>query len=294
MKLHVGFIGLGLMGNPMGKNILKKGFPLTVYNRTKTKAKELIALGANIADSPADLAAKVDVIITMVTAGKDVEEVLFSTQGAVKGAKKGLIVIDMSIIGRVAAIAIAEKLSLQGIAFLDAPVTGSTPKAITGELTIFVGGKESVLEAVKPVLAAMGTNIVYMGKIGSGQAMKLINNYLLASYFIAMSESMLLADGMNLSREKVAEALLQTPNLSPTAKLKLPNYVTNDFPLLFSLANMRKDLGLALLEMKNAKEHLPSLIQTEKIYGKANENKQLSSEDFTAILRQVEKENKIS
>lgn len=292
--MSVGFIGLGLMGMPMAKNILKKGFSLAVYNRTPEKTKELIPLGAKTAGSPAELASQVDVIITMVTAGKDVEEIVFGEQGIVEGAQKGLILIDMSTIGRTTAKQIAERLSTHGIDFLDAPVTGSTPKAISGELTIFVGGKETILEKARSVLAAMGTNIVYMGDAGSGQAIKLINNYLLASYFIALSESMLLADGMHLSRKKVAEALLHTPNLSPTAELKLPNYVKNNFPLLFSLSNMRKDLGLALLEMKQTGEHLTGLTLTEELYAKANEDEKLSSEDFTAILKQMEKDNKNS
>jgi 3-hydroxyisobutyrate dehydrogenase-like beta-hydroxyacid dehydrogenase len=176
VEQKVGFIGLGLMGNPMAKNILKKGFSLTVYNRTKEKTVDLVSLGALVADSPAVLAKEVDVIITMVTSGKDVAEVLFGKNGVAQGAKKGLIVIDMSTIGPTTAKDISQKLHKHGIAFLDAPVTGSTPKAISGELTIFVGGEKEILDSVYGVLSAMGTNIVYLGQAGSGQAIKLINN----------------------------------------------------------------------------------------------------------------------
>src|SRR5260221_1009532 len=160
MKQKVGFIGLGLMGNPMAKNILKKGFPLVVYNRNPEKAKELVSLGASTVFSPKELASQVDVVVTMVTSGKDVQEVLFSENGVVKGAKKGMIVIDMSTIGPTDAKEIASKLKTYDIDFLDAPVTGSTPKAITGELTIFVGGGKDELEKAHPILEAMGKSIV--------------------------------------------------------------------------------------------------------------------------------------
>src|SRR4051812_36349085 len=126
--MNVGFIGLGLMGNPMAKNILKKGFPLTVYNRSKEKMKELTDLGAAIADSPKELASNVDVVITMVTAGKDVEDVLFGINGITEAAKPGLTIIDMSTIGPTSAKSLASKLKEHKIHFIDAPVTGSTPK----------------------------------------------------------------------------------------------------------------------------------------------------------------------
>lgn len=292
MKVKVGFIGLGLMGLPMASNILKKGFPLVVYNRTKSKASDLVKKGATFASSPQELASQVDVLITMVTAPHDVEEVLFGKFGVYKSAKAGSIIIDMSTIGPTAAKDFAKRLSGKNIDFLDAPVTGSTPKAITGELTIFVGGKEAVLKKANPVLEAMGTNIVYMGPAGSGQAIKLINNYFISASVNAMSESMVLADSMNLPREKVAQALEKTPNISPTIKLKMPNLVNKKFPLLFSLSNMRKDLGLAIIEMKKGKLKLPALIHVEKLLGKVNENKKLSNEDFTVFSKEVEVESK--
>lgn len=239
-KLRVGFIGLGLMGEPMAKNILEKGFPLIVYNRTVAKTKFLQKLGAQVANSPQDLASKVDLVITMVTAGKDVESILFGDKGVVKGAKKGLMVMDMSTIGKLAAIQIARKLKKYGIELLDAPVTGSTPKAISGELTIFIGGNKKIYERVKDVLSAMGTNLQYMGEVGSGQAIKLINNHLVAVTITALAEGMVLADAMKLSRNKVEEVLKTVPAMSDFMNLKLPNFISNKFPLLFSASNMKK------------------------------------------------------
>ena len=285
-KLKVGFIGLGLMGEPMAKNILKKGFPLTIFNRTSSKTKVLKKLGAAVVSSPAELASMVDVVITMVTAGKDVEQVLFGKKGVVGETRKGLIVIDMSTIGKIAAIDIAQKLKKHGIEFLDAPVTGSTPKAITGELTIFIGGNKKNYEKVKHVLAAMGTNLQYMGEVGSGQAIKLINNQLVASTITALAESMLLADALNLPRKKVQEALKNVPVMSAFMNLKLENFVKGKFPLLFSAGNMKKDVSLAQQEAKKGKVKLPLLSTVEKLYSKAA--KKFGNQDMSTVIKVIE------
>lgn len=288
-KLKVGFIGLGLMGIPMAKNILKKGFPLTIYNRTRPKTEELEKLGAKVSNSPSELAKNVDVVITMVTAGKDVKEVLLGEKGVVNGARKGLTVIDMSTIGPTWAREIARELSKKEIEFLDAPVTGSTPKAITGELTIFIGGKEEVFEKVKEILSAMGTNLQYMGGVGSGQGIKLINNHLIAASMVALSEGMLLADAIGLSKEKVAKTLKTVPAMSGFMNLKVDNFVKNEFPLLFSAGNMKKDLSLALDEAKKSKYNLQILEMVERLYEKTI-NEGLGNEDMSIVSKVIEKE----
>ena len=210
-KLKIGFIGLGLMGNPMSKNILKKGFEVSVFNRSAKRLSEFKKLGVSIFKTPKELAANSDVVITMITGQKDVEEVLFGKDGVVKGAKRDLVVIDMSTIGVKSAKNISKKLKKYGIEFIDAPVTGSVVRATSGELTIFIGGDEKVYAKVKPVLSAMGTNLQYMGPSGSGQAIKLINNAIIASQLTALAEGMILADTLKLSRKKVAEVLSTTP-----------------------------------------------------------------------------------
>lgn len=286
MKLKVGFIGLGLMGEPMAKNILKKGFPLIVYNRTPSKTKDLQKLGAKVVSSPSEMATLVDIVITMVTAGKDVEQVLFSKDGIVKGAKKGLVVIDMSTIGKISAIEIAQKLRKHGIDFIDAPVTGSTPKAITGELTIFIGGNKKSYEKVKSVFEAMGTNLQYMGEVGSGQAIKLINNQLVASTITALAESMVLADSLKLPRESVQKALSNVPVISAFMNLKMDNFVKNKFPLLFSASNMKKDVSLAQQEIKKSKKNLPLLSTVEKLYSKTE--KKFGNQDMSTVIKEIE------
>jgi len=286
--MKVGFIGLGLMWNPMAKNILKSGFSLTAFNRTSSKTNELRKLGANIVKTPAELASESEVVITMVTAGNDVEQILFGKDGVVKGAKKGLIIIDMSTIGPTFAKKIADRLKKYHIDFIDAPVTGGVPKAITGELTIFIGGNPNVYKKVKKVLISVGKTHFYMGKVGNGQATKIVNNQLHPAGIISLSEGMLLADSLGLPRKKVAEALGASPAMSPTMNMILPNYVSNKYPLKFSIANLKKDVTLALQEMKKGKINLPVLRKTQSIYSKAIK-KGLSGQDFSAIIKIIEK-----
>ncbi len=285
-KLRVGVIGLGLMGKPMAENILKKGFPLTVFNRTSSKVKPFVEKGAVAAKTPAEVARNSDVVITMVTASSDVTDVVFGKNGVVEGAHNDLVVVDMSTIGPTAAKEIANKLQKKGIQFLDAPVTGSTPKAITGELTIFVGGEEKVFQKVKPVFEAMGTNIQYMGGVGSGQAIKLINNHIIAASIIALAEGMILADAMKISRGKIADVLKTVPAMSTYMNLKVPNFVKNEFPLLFSSANMRKDVKLAWKEAVADNQHLPILEQVVNLYEKASVSN-LLEEDMSAIIKVI-------
>lgn len=288
-KLKVGFIGIGLMGEPMARNILKKGFPLTVYNRTASRAKTLQKLGAQVADSPQHLASQVDVVITMVTAANDVEDVLFGVKGVAKEARKGLIVIDMSTIGRISAISIALKLKEYGIEFVDAPVTGSTPKAVTGELTIFIGASKKTYEKVKEILSAMGTNLQYMGENGSGQAIKLINNYIVATTITALAEGMVLADVLRLSRKKVGEVLKTVPAMSAFMNLKVDNFVLNKFPLLFSAKNMKKDVTLASQEARKGRRNLPILAIVEKLYIKAKTK--YGDQDMSTIIKVIDRQN---
>lgn len=277
------------MGNPMAKNIFKKGFLLSVYNRTKSKTKELASLGATVYDSPADLAKNSDVIITMVTAPKDVKAVLLGKMGVVHGAKKGLIVIDMSTIGPTAAREFGIKLAKEGIRFLDAPVTGSTVKAQSGELTILVGGERKIFEKAKSVLQTMGTDVNFIGPVGSGQAMKLVNNLMGGLSIAAVAEGMVLADKLKLPRSQVLKVLGDVWVVSPNMKAKMILMTEKKYPVAFSLANMRKDLKLALDEIGKA-DNLPLLRETEKLLKKGMDEG-LSEEDYSAVLKVLEKDH---
>jgi 3-hydroxyisobutyrate dehydrogenase-like beta-hydroxyacid dehydrogenase len=286
-KLSVGFIGLGLMGNPMAKNIIKAGFPLTVYNRTQQKGNEFASLGATIATSPRFLAEHVDVVITIVTAAKDVEEVLFSEHGVVSSGNKHLTVVDMSTIGPTATKSIAQRLSNAGIDFLDAPVTGGTYGAQSGELTIFIGGKEAVFEKVKPLLLSMGNNIHFMGAIGNGQAIKLINNFIIASSMATLSEGMVFADVLGLPRAAVADALKTVAGVSPMMNKKMQNYVSGEYPMNFTIRNMHKDVSLAIQEL-GGKQSLSVMQLIYSLYEKAAKS-ELADSDYSQIIDIIEK-----
>jgi len=282
--MKIGFIGLGLMGNPMAKNILKSKFSLYAYNRTSSKTNELKKLGAIACKTPKDVADNADVVITMVTGPNDVKKVLFGKNSVVKSKNKP-IVIDMSTIGPKAAKEIALKLKKQKIEFIDAPVTGSTPAAIAGTLTIFAGGDKNTFEKIKPVLNAMGKNIHYAGKTGSGQAIKMINNMIVAIEMAAVAEAMLLADAEKITRKKVMEALENAPIMSGYMRMKMKNIVDNNFSVLFSAKNMEKDLKLAI---KETKKKLPFLEKTKKLFSKTIK-KGLGEQDLSIIIKYLEK-----
>lgn len=286
MQKRIGFIGLGLMGEPMTKNLLKHKFQVTVYNRTSSKTEPLVKLGAKTAKTPAEVAKNSDVVILMITAAKDVEEVLFGTTGIVSGAQKDLVVIDMGTIGPTAARNFAKKLAAKNIHYLDAPVTGSVPKAISGELSIFVGGDLEIFKNNADVFAAMGTNIQYLGPSGSGQAIKMINNYLIAASITALAEGMLMADALGLSRQRAAEVLQTVPAMSGMMNLKIPNYVKDEYPLLFTTANMHKDVSLAQSETEKTLD-LPLLNHIQKVMASAM--KDYSDKDFSIIINLLKK-----
>lgn len=282
--MRIGFVGLGLMGAPMAENILKAGFDLTVYNRTISKTKPLEKSGAKVSQGLEELGKSCDVVVTMVTGPKDVSDVC---KNLIKNNKQ-LIIIDMSTIGPKAARKISQTLSSKSsnIQFIDAPVTGSTIKAISGDLTIFAGGDKKTFEKVKPVLESMGKDIFYMGQIGNGQAIKLVNNLLVGSGLVALSEAMLLAQSQGLKREDVARALSDVPAVAPFMKLKMPNMVKDNYPTAFSVDNMSKDLNLA---EKETKKSLPILKTTAKLYRKAKKNG-WGDLDNSAVIKVLEKD----
>lgn len=284
-NLKVGFIGLGLMGKPMALNIHKKGFSISVYNRSPKRLADFKKLGIPIYPSPAILAKNSDIVMSMVTAPKDVKEVALGKNGIIEGAKPGTIYIDMSTIGPQAAKEVALGLSKKGIEFIDAPVTGSTDRAAAGELVIFVGGDKKILEKVKPVLKAMGTEINHIGAVGSGQAIKLVNNLIGGETIAVLGEAFMLGQSLGLTKKQIYEALKNTFSISPNMRNKMPMIVSGKYPVMFSVANMRKDLKLGLTE-KPSSTSLPILKITEGIYKKTMD-KGFAYEDTAAIFKAI-------
>ncbi|HEX8052038.1 MAG TPA: NAD(P)-dependent oxidoreductase, partial [Thermoleophilaceae bacterium] len=198
---RIAFLGMGIMGRPMASNLAAAGFEVTVWNRTASRARDT---GLPVADTPAEASAGADVTITMVVDSPQVEEVLFGENGGSEGMRDGHVAVDMSTIAPTAARSIGERLS---VPFLDAPVTGSRPKAEDATLTIMAGGDEAAYERVRPVLEAMGKLVLRVGPSGHGQMAKLINNTLAAIHAAALAEGLALAEGFGLDTDALRKVV---------------------------------------------------------------------------------------
>jgi len=205
--LKVGYIGLGLMGKSIARNILKAGFPLFVHNRSRAAVDELVAEGAVAASTPAVVAAQVDVVFTNLPDTPDVEKVILGERGIIEGAHHGLICVDNSTIKPGAARMIAEKLAERNVSALDAPVSGGDIGARNGTLTIMVGGDASALEKAMPVFLAMGKTVTHVGDAGAGQVAKAANQIMVAAQMVAMGELLVFAKKAGVDPRKVVDAI---------------------------------------------------------------------------------------
>ncbi|MEO8571727.1 MAG: NAD(P)-dependent oxidoreductase [Chloroflexota bacterium] len=243
---RVGFLGLGTMGTAMAANLARAGFAVTAWNRTDRAAPELVALGITRAASPAQVAAAVDVVVVCVSDTPDVEAVLFGAGGVASGARDGQLVIDCSTISPSATRAFAARLAGQGVDLVDAPVSGGSEGAQKATLTIFCGGGAEAIERARPVLAAMGTKITHVGPSGAGQAVKAVNQVILAGAYLGVAEGIVLAMKAGLDVEQVVEALGGGAAQSWVLANRSGRMLANDYPLGFKVALHRKDLGIAL------------------------------------------------
>jgi 3-hydroxyisobutyrate dehydrogenase len=240
--LRVGFIGLGIMGGNMARNLLRARFQLTVYNRTRSKAEALGREGAQVANSPREVAERSEVVICIVTDAPDVEEVLLGKGGAVEGARPGSIFVDMSTNSPSFARSMGKRLGERGVRFLDAPVTGGEKGAREGTLTIMVGGEEEVFKEVEPILRAMGKTIVYAGPQGSGQLLKLVNQVVVALDMVAVTEALALIRRAGGNEEAMFRVLSTGAANSFTVQNLLPRIMKGDLEPGFRAAHLRKDL----------------------------------------------------
>lgn len=205
--LKVGYIGLGIMGKSIARNIMKAGFPLVVHNRSRGAVEELVGEGARAASSPAEVASQVDVVFTNVPDSPDVLKVVMGAQGIIEGAHEDLIYVDNSTITPAAARLVAEKLAQKGVLALDAPVSGGDIGARHGTLTIMVGGDAGALEKVRPILQATGKTITHIGEAGSGQVAKAANQIMTAAQMVAMAELLIFTQKAGADTHKVIEAI---------------------------------------------------------------------------------------
>ena len=255
--MRVGFVGLGTMGGAMAANVARAGFQVTAWNRTPGRASDLQELGVVLAASPAAVATASDIVVTIVSDTPDVETVLFGEGGVASGAPAGTLVIDMSTISPSATRDYASRLAAQGVGMLDAPVSGGSEGAKKGTLSIFVGGEAADLERAHPVLAAMGTTITHVGPIGSGQAVKAVNQVILAGTYLGVAEGVVLAIKAGLDVEQVVGALSGGAAQSWVLANRSGRMLANDYPLGFKVALHRKDLGIALQLARETGTALP-------------------------------------
>lgn len=262
----VGFIGLGIMGRPMAKNLIKAGYKLIVYNRSKSPVNELVASGAEAALSPKDAAEKADTVITIVTDSSDVEQVILGPNGIIEGAKKELTVIDMSTISPRVTGEIASKLKEMGVNMLDAPVSGGDKGATEGTLSIMVGGDETVFKEHLPIFESLGKNITYMGPTGSGQITKLCNQVVGSLHLLAMSEGLALGAKAGLNLEKMLKAIGSGAAGSWMISNLAPKVLKRDFEPGFKVKLNQKDLRLALELAGELKLSLPGTSLVHQLY----------------------------
>jgi 3-hydroxyisobutyrate dehydrogenase len=246
MTERVGFIGLGIMGQGMAKNLLEAGFEVTVYNRTLSKTEPLVAKGAKAAETPRALAAGVDVVVICVSDTPDVEAVLFGEQGAAEGLQRGTLVIDCSTISPAKTREFADLLHERGVDFIDAPVSGGSEGAAKGTLSIMVGGAPSAVERAQPILSAMGKTITHVGPSGAGQTAKLVNQILVVGTMISMAEALLFAQAGGLDLEKTLAAVCGGAASSWTLINRGPQVIRRDWQPGFTIDLQQKDLRLVL------------------------------------------------
>ena len=283
----IGFIGLGIMGMPMARNLLKAGYPVVAYNRTSSKA-EALATESNgatkVAASPRAVAEAASIIITMVTDSPDMEELVTGTGGVIEGIQRDAVLIDMSTISPAVTRSIAARLGEKGAHMLDAPVSGGSWGAIEGTLSIMVGGEEPIFQRCLPVFQAMGRNVVHVGATGMGQVTKLVNQVLVAGTMNAVAEALVFAAKAGADLERTIEAVAggaagswQLQNLGPRA-------IKGDFAPGFMVRLQQKDLKLVLEAAREMHVSLPATALVSQLYASL-EAAGLGEEGTQALLK---------
>jgi 3-hydroxyisobutyrate dehydrogenase-like beta-hydroxyacid dehydrogenase len=263
----VGFLGLGIMGSRMAANIARAGFPLSVWTHSPGKAERWSAEhpGTTALGTPAEVAEHSDVVVSMVVDGAQVAAILTGEHGVAAGAHTGLLCVDMSTIGPAATRDIAAELAARSVALLDAPVTGSSPRAEAGTLTIMCGGPAQEFERARPLLETMGSLVVHVGETGQGQMLKLINNTLGAANAAAVAEALLLADATGVNLDALVEVVSAGSGASLQMEMKSGPMRSHDYTTLFKAEHMLKDVRLCLQEAQVADVPFPSAAHAQDL-----------------------------
>jgi 2-hydroxy-3-oxopropionate reductase len=284
---QIGFIGLGIMGKPMSKNLLKAGYSVTAYDIFPASIVEVVEAGAERGASCKDTAARAEVIITMLPDGPDVETAVLGPNGVLEGARRDSILVDMSSISPMVSQKVGAACAEKGVEFLDAPVSGGEPKAIDATLAIMVGGKQEVFNKVLPILQKMGSSVTLTGDVGAGNVTKLANQIMVACNIAAMGEALVLATRAGLDPEVVFNAVKGGLAGSTVLNAKAPMVISRNFKPGFRIRLHQKDLRNALLAAESMKVSLPftSLVQ-QMLVALMNEGK--GDLDHSAIVNFIE------
>mgnify|MGYP005848237629 CR=1 FL=1 len=285
-KPRIGFIGMGLMGSRMATRLLEAGYPLTVYNRTKDKARPLAQRGASVADTPKELATRSDVVISVLSDDAAVKSALTDPDGAIAGASRGTLLIDSSTVYPGTSRQVHKAAGARGIDMVDAAISGSTPQAEQGALLFFVGGEPDAYQRAKPILEVMGKQAFHMGPSGAGTTMKLVVNTLLGVGLQAIAEAIAFGQNAGLDRERLLEVLGQTPLIAVAHRSKLDNARRGEYPVNFELGMMYKDFGLILRQAAELAVPMPATAVAQQMC--AAERAKGLEEDYSATIRLME------
>ena len=284
MSTRVAFLGLGTMGSGMAANLLKAGFPLTVYNRTAAKAQPLVDAGARLASTPADVVQGASIVLSMLADDAASRNVWLGTDGALAAADKSAILIESSTVSPTWIAELAAAAAQRGVQFLDAPVTGSRMQAEAGQLSILVGGSEATLAAVTPVLQAMSKEIIHLGAVGSGAKLKLINNFLCGVQIASLAEGLAWIERSGLDREKALEFLKSAAPGSPVFASLSARMVSQIYSVNFLLKLMAKDLLYAQNEAARCDLDLTTAQAARKLFDDAV-TKGFGEEDMASVIQ---------
>jgi 2-hydroxy-3-oxopropionate reductase len=266
MAQVIGFIGLGIMGRPMARNLLKAGYSLVVHSRSRGPVDEIAGAGAKVGTSPRDVAAQSDVLITMLPNSPDVEQVVLGRDGVIEGARPGMVLLDMSTISPLVSQKIGAALAAKSVKMLDAPVSGGEKGAIDGVLSIMVGGDKAVFDKALPIFQAMGKTITLLGPLGAGGFTKLANQIIVAVNLTALGEALTLAKKAGLDRELTLTALAGGLAGSKCLDQKKPNYLADTYNPGFKIDLHYKDLGLIMESARALGVPLPATAAVQELF----------------------------
>jgi 2-hydroxy-3-oxopropionate reductase len=287
MAEKVGFIGLGIMGKPMAKNLMDAGYELTVHNRSREPVDELAEDGAAAASSPKEVAENSDVIVTMLPDSPQVEEVVAGEDGVLEGVREGALLVDMSTISPVVTEELAEAVKKKGASMLDAPVSGGDVGAIEGTLSIMVGGSEEDFERSKPLFDVMGKIVTHVGPTGAGQVVKACNQIVVALTIEAVSEALVLGSKGGVSPEKILDVLSGGLAGNKVMEVKREKFLSHTFDPGFRSELHHKDLGIALAAGREYGVALPVTAIVDQML-LSMKKKGWGGEDHSALLRVIE------